>query len=91
MLALREAAAPLVSTLAPHAASESWEDRVPKDIPRVLPRIKSQDGVSNWGAFVAVTGAATSVHIVVTLKAATTSSASVATSTATASTGFCDL
>ena len=95
LVARREAAAPMVPTLVPLAASESQERHVPEDIPRVLPLSKSQDrdahGVFNRSAFVAVAVAAASVRVVVALKAETAYSASVTTSTSAASTGLCDL
>ena len=82
-------------TLVPHAASKCWEGHILEDIPRVIPYPKSQDGdahgVGNWGAFAAMAGAATSVCVVVALKAATVSYSSDAISTATASVGLHDL
>ena len=85
----------MVPTLAPHAASKSWESHVPEGILRVIPCPKIQDGgthgVCKRGAFADVAGAAASVCVVVVLKAAIAYSASVATSTAVASTGSCNL
>ena len=90
-----ESAAPMVPTLATHAASKSREIHVPEVILHVLPRLKSQDkdarGVCKKGDFAAVAGAAPSVCIVVALKAATAYAASAAISTAATSTGSCDL
>ena len=85
----------MVPTLAPHAASKIWESHVPEDIPCVIPRPKSHYGDANgvcvWGAFADVAGAASSVRVVVALKAETVYSTSAAKSTAAASTGLCDL
>ena len=70
----------MVPTLAPHAASQSWDSHVPEDILYVLPRPKSQDRDTRefflWGAFSDMAGAAASVRFVVSLKVATVCAAS---------------
>ena len=95
LLALREAEAPVVLTLASHAASRIQDGHAPEDILHVLLHPKSQDGdaqgVKHLGAFTAVAGAAASVRVFVAMKAATDSSASTATFTATNSTGLRNL
>ena len=85
----------MVPTLAPHSAYQSQESHVPEDILCVIHHLKSQDGDARWfcerGAFVALTGAAAGVRVVVLLKATTACAASTTTASYAASTGSCNL